>query len=61
MGLSDIEDGLQLHMDDQPYSCLCSECDEELDIERCVVDSGMDLRLTIWPCKCTAKKEDESE
>lgn len=47
-----VEEAVDDHMKVQPYSCMCSVCQEDLVVYK-VVDCDKDLLLLIEPCaKC---------
>ena len=47
----DIGDEFESHMDNQPWSCQCSECGEDIDYTK-TIDSDGDMTIIINPCKC---------
>jgi hypothetical protein len=54
--ISDIEDKLREHMEDQPYTIKCAECGAKVEVETAEIDSEFDIHITVEPCECVEEE-----
>lgn len=49
--MSEIEDIIKNHMEQQPYKVKCMECGTELSAGETEVESDFDIHTTVEPCQ----------